>query len=43
MPVLDGYEAATLIRKLNPIIPIIAMTADAITGVEEKCRMAFNS
>lgn len=40
MPILDGYEATKLIRKVNPSIPIIAMTADAVTGVEEKCRKA---
>lgn len=39
MPVMDGYTATTCIRKdlglLN--IPIVAMTADAIAGVKEKC------
>lgn len=38
MPVMNGYETTELIRKLNSDIPIIAMTADAIVGVEEKCR-----
>jgi len=38
MPVMNGYESAGLIRRLNPSVPIIAMTADAIAGVEEKCR-----
>lgn len=38
MPVMNGYEATELIRKINATIPIIAMTADAIVGVEEKCR-----
>ncbi len=38
MPVMDGYTASDLIRKINQEIPIVAMTADAITGVEEKCR-----
>ena len=37
MPVMNGYEATTLIRNMDNNIPIIAMTADAITGVEEKC------
>lgn len=37
MPVMNGYEATNLIRNLDRDIPIIAMTADAIAGVEEKC------
>ena len=38
MPVMDGYAASDYIRALDPNIPIVAMTADAIAGVEEKCR-----
>ena len=38
MPVLNGYEASIRIRKLNASIPIVAMTADAITGIEEDCK-----
>ena len=38
MPVMDGYTAASLIRKFNTDVPIVAMTADAISGVEEQCR-----
>lgn len=38
MPVMDGYTAADCIRSVDPEIPIVAMTADAIAGVEEKCR-----
>lgn len=38
MPVMNGYEATSLIRKVDSRIPIIAMTADAIAGVEEKCK-----
>lgn len=41
MPLLDGYEATAAIRKLvNSRIrnlPIVAMTASAITGDKEKC------
>jgi len=37
MPVMNGYEATSLIRNVDGNIPIIAMTADAIAGVEEKC------
>lgn len=38
MPVMNGYDATTLIRDMDDKIPIVAMTADAVTGVEEKCR-----
>ncbi|CQR71038.1 Signal transduction histidine-protein kinase BarA [Sporomusa ovata DSM 2662] len=38
MPVMSGYEATSLIRNVDRNIPIIAMTADAIAGVEEKCK-----
>lgn len=37
MPALNGYEAAEQIRAISADIPIIAMTADVIEGVKEKC------
>ncbi|NTV90871.1 MAG: response regulator [Clostridiales bacterium] len=39
MPVMDGFEATKLIREKDRKVPVIAMTADAITGVEENCRI----
>ncbi len=39
MPILNGYEAAEKIRELSKDIPIIAMTADVIEGVKEKCEV----
>jgi two-component system sensor histidine kinase/response regulator len=38
MPVMNGYEAAEEIRKLSAKVPILAMTADVILGVRDKCR-----
>lgn len=38
MPVMNGYEAATIIRQeLKNPIPIIAMTANAMAGEKERC------
>lgn len=39
MPDLDGYEAIPLIKKLEmyQTIPVIAVTAQAMTGDREKC------
>ncbi len=43
MPLMDGYSAARKIRELSGEmrkVPIIAMTADAVVGVSNKCLAA---
>ncbi len=43
LPEMDGKEAFKLIKKLNPDLPIIAETAYAMVGDEEKLRkLGFN-
>ena len=36
LPKMDGYEAAGVIREMNPKIPIIAQTSYAMVGDREK-------
>ena len=37
MPVMNGYEASSEIRKISGDVPIVALTADVITGIQAQC------
>lgn len=40
MPEMDGFEATEKIRQFDPSVPIIAVTANALSGDSERCLQA---
>ena len=40
MPVMDGFEALETLRRKGIQVPVIAVTADAVSGHGERCRAA---
>ncbi|WP_372883045.1 Hpt domain-containing protein [Psychromonas sp.] len=40
MPVMDGYAAVELMRKQGMLKPIVALTAHAMKGIEQRCLQA---
>lgn len=40
LPVMDGYEATGLIRKMFPSLPIIGLSSHAMQGDDEAARAA---
>jgi len=40
MPIMDGFEATKIIRETDKDIPIIAVTANALSTDREKCQQA---
>ena len=40
MPIMDGFEATTLIREFNKEVPIIAMSANVFADAKQRAREA---
>lgn len=40
MPDMDGYEAIPKFKEYSSVLPVIAVTAQAMTGDKEKCLAA---
>jgi CheY-like chemotaxis protein len=37
MPEMDGYQATAIIKEIDPDLPVIAVTAQAMLGDRDKC------
>lgn len=37
MPGMDGFQTVSELRKTHPILPVVAVTANALPGFREKC------
>ena len=42
MPIMDGYNATKAIRKFNPTIPILALSANVFDEVKDKIDVALD-